>query len=58
MTPTDRLSDFGTGLATNSDSVERVPRGHYAQYSSPKGSAHVSFFRSLATRDAWVGLMW
>jgi hypothetical protein len=28
MTPTDRLSDFGTSLATRSDSVERVPRGH------------------------------
>jgi len=27
-TPTDRLSGFGTGLATNSDSGERVPRGH------------------------------
>src|SRR5258708_26532683 len=27
MTPTDRLSDFGSSLATKSDSVERVPRG-------------------------------
>src|SRR5205823_12764965 len=27
-TPTDRLSGFETGLATNSDSGERVPRGH------------------------------
>jgi hypothetical protein len=27
MTPTDRLSDFGSSLATGSDSVERVPRG-------------------------------
>jgi hypothetical protein len=33
MTPTDRLSGFGTGLATNSDSGERVPRGHCSQYS-------------------------
>src|SRR5437867_11437890 len=29
MTPTDRLSGFGTSLATNSDSGERVPRGHH-----------------------------
>src|SRR5713226_9037434 len=28
VTPTDRLSGFGTGLATNSESLERVPRGH------------------------------
>jgi len=28
MTPTDRLSGFGSGLATNSDSGVRVPRGH------------------------------
>jgi hypothetical protein len=32
VTPTDRLSGFGTGLATNSDSFERVPRGHLSQY--------------------------
>jgi len=50
MTPTDRLSGFGIGLATYSDSVERVPRGHLSQYSNPNGSAHASFFRSLATR--------
>ena len=50
MTPTDRLSGFGIGLATYSDSVERVPRGHLSQYSDPNGSAHASFFRSLATR--------
>ena len=50
MTPTGRLSGFGTGLATNSDSSERVPRGHYAQYSTPNGSARASFFRSLATQ--------
>jgi len=47
-TPTDRLSGFGTGLATNSDSGERVPRGHCLQYSTPNGSAGASFFRSLA----------
>ncbi len=29
VTPTDRLSGFGTGLATNSDSSERVPWGHW-----------------------------
>src|SRR5207245_9514780 len=51
VTPTDRLSGFGTGLATNSDSGERVPRGHYAQYSTPNGSARASFFRSLATQE-------
>jgi hypothetical protein len=28
MTLTDRLSGFGPGLATNSDSSERVPQGH------------------------------
>ena len=32
MTPTDRLSGFGTGLATNSDSLVRVPQGHCEQY--------------------------
>jgi len=32
MTPTDRLSGFGLGLATNSDSVERVPRGQNEHY--------------------------
>jgi hypothetical protein len=53
MTPTDRLSDFGTGLATNSDSVERVPRGQCSQYSNPNGSAHASFFRSLATETLY-----
>jgi hypothetical protein len=31
MTPTDRLSDFGSSLATSSDSVERVPRGQNEQ---------------------------
>ena len=31
MTPTDRLSGFGSGLATKSDSVERVPRGRNEQ---------------------------
>ena len=51
MTPTDRLSGFGTGLATNSDSGERVPRGHHPQYSTPNGSARASFFRSLATQE-------
>ena len=51
VTPTDRLSGFGTSLATNSDSGERVPRGHCEQYSDPNGSARASFFRSLATRD-------
>src|SRR5947209_12202739 len=50
-TPTDRLSGFGTGLATNSDSGERVPRGHHSQYSTPNGSARASFFRSLATQE-------
>jgi len=50
MTPTDRLSGFGTGLATKSDSGERVPRGHCSQYSTPNGSAGASFFRSLATQ--------
>jgi hypothetical protein len=39
VTPTDRLSGFGTGLATNSDSVERVPRGHLSRYSDPNSSA-------------------
>ena len=28
VTPTDRLSGFGTGLAANTDSGERVPWGH------------------------------
>src|SRR5438552_11135070 len=51
MTPTDRLSGFGTGLATNSDSGERVPRGQHSQYSTPNGSARASFFRSLATQE-------
>jgi len=55
MTPTDRLSGFGTGLATNSDSGERVPRGQDSQYSAPNGSARASFFRSLATQEPWVG---
>jgi hypothetical protein len=32
MTPTDRLSGFGTGLATNSVSLERVPQGQCEQY--------------------------
>gem|GEM_PF-4224591 len=32
MTPTDRLSSSGTGLATNSVTLERVPRGHSEQY--------------------------
>ena len=32
MTPTDRLASFRTGLATNSDSGERVPQGHNEQY--------------------------
>src|SRR5438067_3171902 len=51
MTPTDRLSGFGTGLATNSDSGERVPQGHHSQYSTPNGSDRASFFRSLATQE-------
>jgi len=51
MTPTDRLSGFGTGLAANSNSVERVPRGHCSQYSTPNCSASASFFRSLATQE-------
>ncbi len=55
VTPTDRLSGFGTGLATNSDSGERVPRGHYAQYSTRNGSARASFFRSLATQKSRDG---
>src|SRR5207245_8753248 len=55
VTPTDRLSGFGTGLATNSDSGERVPRGHYAQYSTPNGSARASFFRSLASQKSRDG---
>jgi len=55
MTPTDRLSGFGTGLATNSDSGERVPRGHCSRYSTPNGSARASFFRSLATQKVWGG---
>src|SRR6266566_4482966 len=33
MTPTDRLSGFGTGLATISDSGARVPRGRNQLYS-------------------------
>jgi len=53
-TPTDRLSGFGTGLATSSNSFERVPRGHCQQYSVLKGSATASFFRSLATHDGGV----
>jgi hypothetical protein len=57
MTPTDRLSGFGTGLATNSDSGERVPRGHCSQYSTPNGSGRASFFRSLATQKVWPGLL-
>src|SRR5207248_10150599 len=53
-TPTDRLSGFGTSLATNSDSGERVPRGHQSPYSNPNGSGRASFFRSLATdRGGW-----
>jgi hypothetical protein len=32
MTPTNRLSGFGTGLATNSSSFERVPQGQCEQY--------------------------
>jgi hypothetical protein len=32
MTLTDRLVGFGPGLATNSDSVERVPQGQLGQY--------------------------
>jgi hypothetical protein len=55
MTPTDRLSGFGTGLATNSDSGERIPRGQDSQYSTPNGSARASFFRSLATQKARGG---
>jgi hypothetical protein len=55
MTPTDRLSGFGTSLATNSDSGERVPRGQCSQYSTPNGSAGASFFRSLATQKVWGG---
>ncbi len=34
MTPTNRLSGFGTGLATNSDSGERVPQGQGQRYSN------------------------
>jgi len=55
VTPTDRLSGFGTSLATNSDSGERVPRGHHSQYSTTNGSARASFFRSLATQEVWGG---
>src|SRR5438105_15231872 len=64
MTPTDRLSGFGTGLATNSDSGERVPRGRYSQYSNPNGSAHAFFFvawlprifgpRGMANNALWA----
>ena len=50
MTPTDRLSGFGTGLAANSDSSERVPWGHALRYSYPDGSARACFFSSLATQ--------
>jgi hypothetical protein len=50
MTPTDRLSDFGTGLAANTDSGERFPWGHRSQYSNRNGSGDASFFRSLATQ--------
>lgn len=32
MTLTDRLVGFGSGLATNSNSVERVPQGHVRHY--------------------------
>jgi hypothetical protein len=50
VTPTDRLSGFGTGLATNSDSVERVPRGHVSRYSDPNSSAmHLFFVAWLAS---------
>jgi hypothetical protein len=34
MTPTDRLSGFEAGLATNSNSGERVPRGHIEHYAN------------------------
>ena len=50
MTPTNRLSGFGTGLATNSDSFERVPQGRWLPYSNPGGSAGKSFFGCLATQ--------
>src|SRR2546427_8572237 len=43
-TPTDRLSRFGTGLATNSHSGERVPPGHLSMCSHPNRSSHPSFF--------------
>src|SRR5260370_41373058 len=33
MTPTNRLPRLGSGLATNSDSSARVPRGHDQHYS-------------------------
>jgi len=49
MTPTDRLFSFGPGLAANSDSVERVPRGRPSEYGRPGGCAHASFLRSLTT---------
>jgi len=32
MTLTDRIFGFGSGLATSSDSVERVPQGQGGQY--------------------------
>ncbi len=54
VTPTDRLSGFGTGLATDSDFGERVPRGHGSPYSNPNGSVFASFFRSLATQNSRI----
>jgi len=57
MTPTDRLSSFGTGLATNSDSGSRVPRGRCEHYSDlgavPIGLLFVAWLRETSTAVFW-----
>src|SRR5207245_6780799 len=58
MTPTDRLSGFGTGLATNSDSGARVPRGQNQLYSDVRAVlinlVSVAWLPETVAR--WVGV--
>jgi hypothetical protein len=56
VTPTNRLSVPVTGLATNSESFERVPWGHNERYTDlgivPTGLFSVAWLRSIDSGQA------
>jgi len=56
VTPTNRLSVPITSLATNSESFERVPWGHYERYTDlgivPIGLFSVAWLRSVESGQA------